>query len=74
MAIISYLTGMTKDKAILHFHKVSCNSFSIGILKKTGTALESVPEFAESELEKTDSHLDVVENEVINTEENEQAP
>ncbi|XP_074624211.1 uncharacterized protein LOC141882156 [Acropora palmata] len=38
-----------------------------GILKKTGTALESVPEFAESQLERTDSSLDVVENEGAST-------
>ncbi|KAK2548807.1 hypothetical protein P5673_030952 [Acropora cervicornis] len=38
-----------------------------GILKKTGTALESVPEFAESQLERTNSSLDVVENEGAST-------
>lgn len=67
---------MTKDKAVLkllHFYKVSY-SFSIGILKKTGTALESVPEFAESQLERTDSHLDVVENEVNTAKTMKQAP
>ena len=46
----------------------------IGILKKTGTALESVPEFAESQLERTDSSLDVVENEVNTVKTVQQAP
>ena len=61
MLIISITSH--KSHKLLHFYKVNY-SFSLGILKKTGTALESVPEFAESQLERTDSSLDVVENEV----------
>lgn len=34
-----------------------------GILKKTGTPLEPVPEFAESQLQRTDSNFEVVESE-----------
>ena len=35
-----------------------------GILKKSSTSLEPVPEFAESPIQRADSNLEIVESEV----------
>jgi len=66
------IISMTSHKS--HKLKYCIFTKSLGILKKTGTALESVPEFAESQLERTDSSLDVVENEVNTVKTVQQAP
>ncbi|RMX45613.1 hypothetical protein pdam_00010592 [Pocillopora damicornis] len=47
-------------------------TFDTGILKKSSTSLEPVPEFAESSIQRADSNLDMVESERTSTPHEEQ--